>query len=403
MAMQYRDDRRAGTSLSVLGMGCMRLPARLGVIDQQATNALVARAVERGVNYFDTAYLYPGSEEALGEALRVVDANGTALRDRVFVADKLPHGKVRSLDDAERLFSTSLQRLGTGRIDYYLMHNVVTCAQWERLVALGIEGWVAQKKASGAIGQVGFSFHGTFPEFKKLLDAYDWDFVQIQYNYVNERYQAGRDGLELAAGRGLPVVVMEPLLGGKLAGGLPAGARRIFEQVEPQASPASWGLRWLWDQPEVTVVLSGMNTAAQLDDNCAVAEKTAPGSLTDAERAAVEAVRDEFRRTFRVPCTGCNYCMPCPKGINIPASFAAYNESFSLGWFTGLKHYAMSGGAAGDLHLAGDCVRCGACARKCPQGIAVPDELQAVCRRLQPPGLKTAAKLLGRVMAHMRR
>jgi len=393
--MQYRVDPKSGNELSALGLGCMRLPMRLGAIDQEAVEALVASAVEQGVNYFDTAYLYPGSEEALGAALAKL-----GVRERVYVATKLPHGKVRSAADLDRFFSTSLERLQTGYVDYYLVHNVTSLAQWERLVALGVEDWVAARRADGSIRRIGFSFHGTLPEFRKLLDAFSWDFVQIQYNYVNENYQAGREGLQLAASRGLPVVIMEPLLGGKLATGLPKAARRVFEQADPGATPASWALRWLWDQPQVTVVLSGMNAAAQLDDNCATAARSLPGCLTAQEHAAVDAVREEFRRTYRVPCTGCNYCMPCPKGINIPASFAAYNESFSMGLVTGVMHYAISAGGGGEqLHLASDCVGCGACVRKCPQGIDVPAELKAVRRRLEPPGFSAAARLLGKVMS----
>ena len=391
--MQYREDKRSGNKLSVLGFGCMRFPNRLGVIDQEATDRLVVQAVERGVNYFDTAFAYAGSEEALGKALA---AHG--LRDRVFIASKLPHGKCKSIDDVERLFTTSCKRLQTGRLDYYLIHNVVDSAQWARLEALGMRDWVARKKAEGAIGSIGFSFHGSYDEFAKTLDAYDWDFAQIQYNYMNENYQAGRAGLQLAAARGIPVVIMEPLLGGKLAVGLPEPARRAFALVDAERHPATWGLRWLWDQPEVTVVLSGMNDPAQMEGNCAAADAAVPGCLSLDERAAYEVVCEEFGKSYKVPCTGCNYCMPCPKGISIPACFAAYNNSYSIGWFTGMFNYLTSVGASStDLHLASHCVECGACKKKCPQHIDIPEELKAVRRRLQPgpvePALKLYAKL----------
>ena len=391
--MQYREDKRSGNKLSVLGFGCMRFPNRMGVIDQEATERLIQQAYDRGVNYYDTAYAYPGSEDALGKALKKL-----GLRDRVHVASKLPHSKCKTIDDVERLFTTSLKRLQTSYLDYYLIHNIVDSVQWTHLVELGVKDWIARKKAEGAIRSIGFSFHGSFEEFKRALDAYDWDFVQIQYNYMNENYQAGRAGLQLAASRGIPVVIMEPLLGGKLATGLPESARKAFELVEPDRHPATWGLRWLWDQPEVTVVLSGMNAPAQMEGNCAAADAATPGCLSLDERAAYEVVREEFGKSYKVPCTGCNYCMPCPKGISIPACFAAYNTSYSIGWMTGMFGYLTSVGANGaDVHLVSDCVECGACKKKCPQHIDIPEELKAVRKRLQPnplgPALKAYSKL----------
>ena len=386
--MQYREDKRSGKGLSVLGFGCMRFPNRLGAIDQDATERLILQAVERGVNYFDTAYAYGGSEEALGKALVK-----HGLRDKVFIASKLPHARCKSIDDVERLFATSLKRLQTDHLDFYLVHNIVDSAQWARLADMGMVDWIARKKAEGAIGSIGFSFHGSIGEFKKTLGAYDWDLVQIQYNYMNENYQAGREGLQLAASKGIPVVIMEPLLGGKLATGLPAEAKRAFELVEPDRHPATWGLRWLWDQPEVTVVLSGMNDPAQMDGNCAAADAAMPGCLSIDERAAYEVVREEFGKSYKVPCTGCNYCMPCPQGISIPACFSAYNTSYSIGWMTGVFGYLTSVGANGsDIHLASDCIECGACKRKCPQHIDIPEELKEVRKRLQPNPLGPALK-----------
>lgn len=387
--MEYRLDARSGDKLSVLGMGCMRLPRGMSGIDLQKTELIILEAFERGVNYFDTAYAYNGSEEALGQ---VVERYG--LRERIHIASKLPHGRCKSINDVERLFNTSLERLRTDYLDYYLIHNIVTADQWTRLVELGIEEWIAQKKASGAIRRIGFSFHGGMAEFRSLLDAYDWDMVQIQYNYVNEHYQAGREGSELAASRGLPVIVMEPLLGGRLTSGLPKETMRAFAEVAPDRSPASWGLRWLFDQPQVTVVLSGMNSTEMLHENCDTADTTAPGSMSDEERAALSKAKTAFERNFRVPCTGCNYCMPCPQGISIPSLFAAYNESYSLGWRTGFFHYMLSVGVtSGEPRLATNCIECGACVKKCPQHIDIPERLKDVRHRLQPPGVKGALKL----------
>ncbi|MDO4182872.1 MAG: aldo/keto reductase [Coriobacteriia bacterium] len=385
--MQYREDICSGGRISALGFGCMRLPK------ESESERLILRALDLGINYFDTAYLYAGNEEMLG---RIMARNG--IRDRMLLATKLPHGKCRAPGDTERLFTTSCERLQTPRIDYYLLHNLVECAQWERLCGLGVDAWLAQLKAEGRIGAAGFSFHGSTDEFLKILNAYDWDFCQIQYNYSNENFQAGRAGLLAAAERGIPVIIMEPLLGGKLAGGLPKKAQAALREADPQASLASWGLRWLWDQPQVTCVLSGMNTLEQLEDNAAVASATLPNSMTPAQHEAIEAARTSFEAAFRIPCTGCNYCMPCPKGINIPAAFAAYNSSYNFGWFTGIMGHMMSANVMDpNPHFARSCVNCGACKAKCPQHIDVPTQLRAVRKRLEPGIAIPAVKLFAKI------
>ena len=365
--MQYRVDPRTGRRLSVLGLGCMRFPGSVpGRPDQRRAEAIIARAVERGVNYLDTAYLYPGNEAVVGAAL---------------------------------------EHLG---IDYYLIHNITSPAQWTRLVGLGIEAWIGRQKAAGRIGAIGFSYHGSAGDFSLVLDAYDWDFCQIQYNYANERYQAGTAGLAAAAGRGLAVFVMEPLLGGRLAGKLPASARRIFDQAADRmvgeglgavelATPAAWGLSWVWDHPEVTMVLSGMTSPEMVDENAHIATAALPGALSAAQHEAVARVLQVFERSNRVPCTGCNYCMPCPRGINIPGCFAAYNASFAHSWFTGVSQYfTASAVRTGSPKLASNCVRCGACLSNCPQHIEIPDRLLDVRRRLTPGPLGTALKLIAR-------
>ena len=380
--MQYRTNPRNGDRISALGLGCMRFPGPPGRPDPARARELIARAVERGINYLDTAYLYPGNEACVGAALEDL-----GLRDQVLLATKLPHGSVRARQDLDRIFDEQLRRLRTDHVDYYLVHNVTSPAQWGRLCELGIEDWIARRRAAGRIRQMGFSYHGSAGDFPVVLDAYDWDFCQIQYNYAGETYQAGTAGLRAAAARGLAVFVMEPLMGGRLADRLPDRVRRIIDAAAtPElATPAAWGLSWVWDHPEVTMLLSGMNAPEQIDENAALAERALPGSLAPAQHEVIARVVEEFERTNRVPCTGCNYCMPCPQGINIPGCFSAYNASYAHGWFTGLSQYfTASAIRTSEPKLVSNCVRCGACARHCPQHIDIPARLEEVARRFQP-------------------
>ncbi len=263
--MQYRIDPKSGNRLSVLGFGCMRLPRKRGVIDQEESTALIRKAIADGVNYFDTAYMYAGSEEALGRALQ------GGLRETIYIADKMPPPLCKSAADFDKLLHKMLDRLGTDYIDYLLIHMLTDAETWNRLCGLGIEGWIRAQKQAGRIRSIGFSYHGGREEFPKLLEAYDWDFCQIQYNYIDENNQAGRSGLQKAHERGLPVMIMEPLLGGRLAENLPPAVDAAFHAADPAATPAEWGLRWIWDQPEATVVLSGMSTREQLAENVKIA------------------------------------------------------------------------------------------------------------------------------------
>ncbi|MDR0531844.1 MAG: aldo/keto reductase [Oscillospiraceae bacterium] len=390
--MLYREDPKSGNQLSILGLGCMRFVRGItGQIDIDRAEALCKAAVEAGVNYFDTAYVYGGSEQALGQ----VFARNPGLRTKIYLATKLPVHNCKAYEDFDKIFGQQLERLRTDNVDYYLIHNLTSLADWEGLVALGIEGWIQEKKAAGQIKQLGFSFHGTQVEFFKLLEAWPWEFVQIQYNYSNENYQAGRLGLQKAHEMGLPVIIMEPLLGGKLANGLPKKAEQLLAGAAPDRSPASWAMRWIWDQPECTLALSGMNAPEQLEDNVKTANESPAGCLDERERQALQSAGDAFRETFKIPCTGCNYCMPCPKGVNIPGCFAAYNASRAVGLFTGFQQYFSSTDAVhpATCHSPYQCVQCGQCEKKCPQNIAIMARLRDVRKKFEPRIFHTVLKL----------
>ena len=375
--MQYRLDKY-GNELSVLGFGCLRFPQKNGKIDMDATREQIRLAVEEGVNYFDTAYVYPGSEAALGE---ILESEG--LRERVKIATKLPHYLIKSRAGLEKMFREELKRLRTDRVEYYLMHMLCDLDTWERLKKMGIEEWIAAKKASGEIGQIGFSYHGGTEMFCKLVDAYNWDFCQIQYNYLDEHSQAGRRGLHHAAAKGIPVIIMEPLRGGKLVDLLPAEARKVFAESGKGWTPAQWGLRWLWDQKEVTVVLSGMNSREMVLENIRTASDARIGAFGEGERAVIARAVAAINSKVKVGCTGCGYCQPCPKHVDSPGAFAAYNR-YHTESPAGAKREYLKCTLFRKTHTnAGNCIGCGKCERHCPQGIEIRKELENVKRELE--------------------
>ena len=392
--MQYRKDKY-GNDLSALGFGCMRFSRRGPGIDVEKARREVRAAIESGVNYFDTAYIYPGSEAALGEIL-----SEDGLRDRVRIATKLPHYLLRKPEDIRRFFDEQLRRLRTDHVDYYLMHMLTDPATWQRLTELGVADFLREMKASGAIGRVGFSYHGNADTFMELVDAYDWDFCQIQYNYLDEHTQAGVTGLRYAAQKGLPVIIMEPLRGGRLVRNLPREALRLMESREPRRSPAEWAFRWLWDQKEVTCVLSGMNSAEMVEENVRVAAECLPGDLTEEDHALIRKVAELINAGQKVGCTGCRYCMPCPRGVDIPGIFAALNRRASDGAFRGLMDYYMCTAARNKRAGATLCVGCGKCESHCPQGIAIRQELKAAAKTFEGPVFKVGSKILGAVMKY---
>lgn len=391
--MHYRKDRH-GEELSILGFGCMRFQRKRGSIDFEEAEREILSAIHQGVNYFDTAYIYPGSEELLGA---VLDKNHC--RDQVNIATKLPHYLIRKSDDIERFFQEQLRRLKTDHIDYYLMHMLPDVTTWRRLQDLGVDQWLQEKQAAGIIRNVGFSYHGNTNAFQELLDCRDWDFCQIQYNYIDEHTQAGRRGLQHAAEKGIPVIIMEPLRGGRLVNALPPKAQKAFGEFTPRRTPAEWGLRWLWDQPEVTVVLSGMNSLEMVAENCRIASEVEAGELGEPERELYERVKAAINEKIKVGCTGCGYCMPCPKGVDIPGAFRCYNARYTEGFYTGMKEYFMCTTLRGKRSNASQCVKCGRCEAHCPQGIHIREELDNVKRVMEGPVYaiaKGVTHLLGR-------
>ena len=387
--MQYRIDKKSGRKLSVLGLGCMRFPRNLGNTDLKKAENIILSSIDKGINYFDTAWMYRGNEEALGSILE-----RNRIRDKIYLATKLPAMLIGKTKDLDHFFKDELKDLRTDHIDYYLIHNLPDLVSWEHLAKLGIESWISENKKNGRIGQIGFSFHGSAGEFLKILDAYPWEFCQIQYNYSDENYQAGVKGLKKAA-ETMPVVVMEPLLGGKLANNLPKEAQDIFKKAKSGGanevsgagvfSPAAWGLRWLWNQEEVTVVLSGMNDPAQVAENCALTDACTAGSLTEEELAAYQQVKEVFNRYNKISCTGCAYCMPCPNRVNIPGCFSAYNTSYIMGWFAGIQQYMTGIGiVSSENYSPANCTACGKCENHCPQKIPVMENLKKVRKRMEP-------------------
>ncbi|MDR3645308.1 MAG: aldo/keto reductase [Clostridia bacterium] len=366
--------------LSILGFGCMRLPAKNGGIDEPRAIRMIRYAIDKGVNYFDTAYLYQGgkSEIVLGKAL----AGG--YREQVKIATKLPPFMVSKLEGAKKIMATQLARLQTEYIDYYLLHMLTDKAMFDRMAALGVMSWLEGLKASGAVRNIGFSFHGTKADFEWVIKAYPWDFCQIQYNYMDENNQATKSGLLLAASMGIPVIVMEPLRGGKLVTHLPEQVKTAFADYNAERSPAEWAMRWVWNHPEVCVVLSGMSDEAQLADNIRIAGDAYPGSLTEAELRVFEKMKAVMLEKTKIPCTACGYCMPCPYGVDIPGCFSCYNDKYLMGGKSARMKYMQNLGAMSSRPAnASQCRECGKCESHCPQKIAIRQELKTVSHEME--------------------
>lgn len=372
--MEYRH------SWSPLGFGCMRFPRSGNGFDMDEIKREIKYAYDSGVNYFDTAYIYPGSEEVLGTVV-----NELGIRSDIIIATKLPHYMMKTVDEMEKHFSEQLKRLKSDYVDNMLMHMLPDLNTWNQLIDRGVLDWLEEKKNAGQIRNVGFSYHGNSSIFVELLNAYDWDFCQIQYNYMDENSQAGRIGLNAAYEKNIPVVIMEPLRGGKLAGKLPEAAVKIFKQSHPDWSLAEWSFRWLYNQAGVTTVLSGMNSMEMLSENIKVANDCSVGSLSEADMKTYENAKAALEDGTTIPCTGCSYCMPCPAGVDIPGCFRAYNDIPINGYFMGFKAYFMCTALKTKPAYASVCKECGLCESKCPQSIAIRSELKKVKKKYDNP------------------
>ncbi|MFI3228834.1 MAG: aldo/keto reductase [Bacillota bacterium] len=374
--MLYRSLTKNGEKVSLLGYGCMRLPNKRGNIDKELAFEQMRYAYDNGVNYYDTAYFYHGgkSEGILGEFVKRND-----IRDKIYIADKLPFALTNKTGSIINIFNNQLKRLDTEYIDFYLMHALGSFANWERLKELGVVEFIAEKKQSGQIKNIGFSFHGKQEEFMKIIEDYEWDFCQIQYNYLDVNYQAGRAGLARAKELGIGVIVMEPLRGGALAAKAPEAVLKLLQEKEGKKSAAYWALRFVMNHEGIGTVLSGMNDVKHIAENIAVASVTTENSMSDYEHGVIDEVTAIYKELMKVPCTGCNYCMPCPAGIEIPSIFSQYNSKYFFGKnkMRETQYIARSVGLIGGKKMGANvCIKCGKCVSKCPQFIDIPTMLQ---------------------------
>ena len=400
--MLYRRMKKTGDELSILGFGCMRLPQvkgspGSGKIDETRATRQVHYAIEQGVNYFDTAMPYHmgASEPFLGRAL------SDGYRGKIKLATKLPPWSVKERIDMDPLLKVQLDNLQTDHIDYYLVHALEKNS-WKKMKGLGVLEFLDQAKADGRIINAGYSFHGDLDTFKEIVEAYDWEFCQIQYNYLDQQNQAGTAGLKYAAARDMGVIIMEPLRGGNLAGKVPPAVQAVWNEAETKRSPVEWSLRWIWDHPEVTVVLSGMNEEAHIEENLRIANEACAESLTQKELELVGRVDETYRSLMKAGCTGCRYCMPCPAGVDIPTCFEVYNNLHLFGGSSAanLMYLTRVGGAmTGEPAYASLCENCGQCEEACPQHLPIQDLLQDVADEFEKWWLKPASWIIQRLFA----
>ncbi len=384
--MQYRLITKTGDEVSPLGFGAMRLPLKNGKINRDLAKRQIYYAIDNGINFIDTAYLYGDSEKFLGEILK------GEYKDKVKICTKLPSIHVKKREDMDKFLNDQLNRLQRDYIDYYLIHSV-DLKTINRLIKKGLFEFLNQAKNDGRIKHVGFSYHGPKEEFELIIDCYDWDVVMVQFNYFDENVQASVEGIEYAASKGMGVFVMEPLKGGILAGKMPKDAEEIFRKADSTKTAAQWALQWVLNNRNISCVFSGMNSIEQIDDNISISDKTTPLSMTFEEMETVELVKRVMRNSLKINCSTCGYCMPCPQGVNIPECLKIYNEKYLFnhkGLFNTsyVDYYQYVGGIMGKAGNAGLCNRCGKCLRKCPQKLDIINELKKVRKEFEMPGFK---------------
>ena len=391
--MQYRTMPGSEEKLSVLGYGCMRLPTKgrlVSSIDVEAAKKQILYAIDNGVNYLDTAYPYHKgeSESFLG---RHILKDG--YREKVNIATKLPVFMINRKERFDEILSKQLSKLGVEYIDYYLLH-ALNGSTWEKMKKLGITEWMDGIKKQGKVREMGFSYHGAYEDFPGVVDDYGWDFTQIQYNILDENLQAGIKGIEYAHAKGLGVIVMEPLRGGSLAGKLPKQIQHIYADSGINLSPAQWALRWVYNNPAVTLALSGMNDMGHIKENIETASQALAGAMAEEEKRTIGKVKEKYLEMMAVGCTGCGYCLPCPAGIDIPGAFKDLNN-YHMFSRTSAKffHIAFNGIMTkdGKPHLAGNCIECGQCETKCPQQIEIRAQLKRVKKELEGPMMRAMA------------
>lgn len=377
--MQYVRFGSLDKPVSRFGMGCMRLPQTKAadgsdMIDEGEAIRMIRYAVDHGVNYFDTAYAYTGSEAVLGKALQ------DGYRERVYIASKVPLWAIHSQQDYRRVFMEQLERLQTDSIDVYIFH-CLDRESWQQVKDSGGIAALEALRSEGRISQIGFSFHAEYALFKEIIDAYDWDMCLIQLNILDDNHQAGLKGLRYAADKGVSVAIMEPLKGGLLGGSVPESVRDELDRYGEKRSLPEWAFRWLYHYGEAKVVLSGVSSMEQLEDAIRIAEASGPGMMSETDMQLIARIKAIYQRLVRVGCTGCGYCMPCPAGVNIPEIFKVYNDAALSSWTEfGKTFYSLvARHSGGDASL---CVRCGNCEAHCPQQLAIPELLEAAHKEM---------------------
>ena len=400
--MVKRVVKKNGDEIFPLGLGAMRLPTKNNSIDRDSAKEFILYAINNGVNYIDTAYAYHGgeSESFLGEILSLSDSDGVKYRDKVKLSTKLPSWMVRSREDMDAFLNEQLRKLQTDVIDYYYVHSV-DLSTILRLKELGLYEFLEKVKSEGKIKNIGFSYHGSPNEFNDLIDDFNWDMVLIQYNYLDVNAQAGIRGIRYAYENDVAVFVMEPLKGGLLAGELPKEVSDLFASVDSNKSSVDWALSWVLNQKEITCVLSGMGSLEQIKENMDIAKRVEVNSLSDKELDILDKAQAIFNSMMKINCTGCGYCLPCPKGVNIPDCFNVYNEKYLfdkklLGIFPGAmaNYYMIVGGITNKQSSAGLCNHCGRCKRLCPQSIDIPNELDRVKSEFEKLGFNYQIKFI---------